>query len=112
MAQPPIKLPPITRRLIDTLPILPRGKLPGGMSVFGLFARRGPCRAVLRRAEQESSPPMLPKAAPTPGRSRNTSGQKATAIGSFRHGGFSAVKGEEGRIGEWRRDGQLCRVIR
>ena len=52
-AQPPIKLPPIKSRLIDTLPILPHGRLPGGMSVLGRLPLAGRLATPLRGGQQD-----------------------------------------------------------
>ena len=64
-AQPPIKLPPIIRRLSETLPILPQGRLPGGMSVFGRLPAAA-CAAPLCVAASRVRSSMLPNTAPTP----------------------------------------------
>ena len=68
-AQPPIRLPPMNSRLRDTLPILPHGRLPGGMSVWAFptdsveRSRPGwrPPRHLLQcsRAPRQSQPPRV-----------------------------------------------------
>ena len=76
-----MRLPPIISRLTFTLPILPQGMAPAGMSGLGL---RGLCGAILDSRQEDLFFQAIGRA--HPGRAEHGFIQEPTTVRLFGHG--------------------------